>query len=491
MSSQTVIVPGWGKLMASLAVPALVIGVFLYPDPQHGGMPLPLAVLIVLLAAAGLVMAGRPRLLVLLPVIAAFLPSAQVGFVGYVIALGYFTVEYGATRLATPLDRLDWALLAVLAWTVVSWAANLGVQTDAWSLLLFSITFLSPWLLVLVARVATWDLRDISAILAAWIALAAVQAVPALVKPLVLGMGGAYSVPLVVFQLTGVALLRNLMPTSAADLTTGTTITAHHLGSALLLLCMLLLSWRIAARIRGWPILLAFYTYIFLMTDAKHMILAALPAGIWYLGVVVWPLFARRTRRWMNVAAAVVVAGGGGYVAAQVAAVVREFWQPYMALASVNPKAQLFSRTARLMGENSLQTWIGFGPGAFGSRAASIRATDVLFKEDNRLPSFITPHTAPAYASVAYDLYTSEIVRTEAFRSGALTSPFSSLVGVVAEYGILGSMVVAWFLFAAARAAFSCWRNTGLPPAWRAAGATAGFAIPFLMALSPFDTYFE
>jgi len=123
--------------------------------------------------------------------------------------------------------------------------------------------------------------------------------------------------------------------------------------------------------------------------------------------------------------------------------------------------------------------------------AASIRATDILFKEENRLPSLIPPHSSPAYRSVAYDLYTSAIVGTARFRSGVLTNPFSSVIGIVGEYGIGGTLVVGFMLLALTRAGYRRWKDATLDPVLRAAGATVGFAVPFIVMVSVFDSYFE
>ena len=76
----------------------------------------------------------------------------------------------------------------------------------------------------------------------------------------------------------------------------------------------------------------------------------------------------------------------------------------------------------------------------------------MLFKEQSQLPSFIPAHTGDSYRSVAYDLYTSEIADQARYRSGALTNPFSSLVGIFAEYGLAGSVVVLGFFGALTRA---------------------------------------
>ena len=114
----------------------------------------------------------------------------------------------------------------------------------------------------------------------------------------------------------------------------------------------------------------------------------------------------------------------------------------------------------------------------------------MLYKK-GEAATFVPPHTGDAYREVAHDLYTSEIALTSSYRSGALTNPFSSVVGIVAEFGIIGTVAVLVLLVAAARLGFSAWRVTASPPAWRAAGAAAGFGVPLLLFLGIFDSYFE
>jgi hypothetical protein len=267
---------------------------------------------------------------------------------------------------------------------------------------------------------------------------------------------------------------------------------AHHLGATMLLAIAMLLGLRMAVRGTRVLVVLLVLTFVFLMTDSKHIVLAAIPAGLIFGRVVLWPRLAPRTRRALNVTAIALVVGLGAYVGPPLARfVVDGLWRPYMVLATLNPKVLLYTRTADLLAQGSPATWIGFGPGVYASRAASIRATDVLFKEENRLPAFIPPHTGRAYGSIAYDLYTSEIVATEKDRSGALTSPFSSLVGIVGEFGLLGSAVVFWFLAVLTRGGFRVWRRAEAEPVVRAAGAALGFGVPLLVVMGLFDTYFE
>lgn len=488
-----VIGPWWGRLALVLAIPAILIGIFAYPNVQLATMPTSVSVPILLAVAAGIVMAGRARLLILLPLISAFLPSAELGFVAYLLTLGYFILVYGGARLVRPLDALDWALLAVLLWTLMSWLVNLGDQTDLWSLPVFALTFLAPWLLLFVARAAAWSASDLVAITGTYAALAASQLAPALIKPIVLRMPEAFSVPLIPLQVTRVALIRNFLAAGdASDMTSGTTPSAHHLGIALLLFAVFLVALNAAGPRRVLTWLLAVVGFVFLMTDSKHVLLSAVPAGVLFAAIVLWPAIVARWRRALTVLGVIAAVTVGPFVAMRaVRILVDGLWRPYIVLAKINPKVQLVLRTSQLLGQGTLNTWIGYGPGSYATRAATIRATDVLFKEAQRLPDFIPPYTSPAYRSVAYDLYTADIVATAQFRSGVLTNPFSSLVGIVGEYGLAGSVVVAIFLWMLGRAGYRRWRDVSADRRARAAGATLGFAVPFLVCLGIFDSYFE
>jgi hypothetical protein len=482
----------WRRWAVVLAIPALVIGVAMYPDIQQELMPLSLAMALLTMVAGLIVLSGRLRLLVLLPLAAAYLPASEIGFAAYLIALVYFLIDYGGARLTHRLDGVDWALLGVLGWTLLSWLVNLGSQTDLWSLPVFILTFLTPWLLLFVARAAPWTAGELAVVIGAYCAAGAAQLAPALIKPVLTGNLDAYGVPLLPLQLTRLGLLQSLASGRAADVTTGTAESAHHLGIAMLLLVVLLASVALASKRRIVTPLLLVVLFVFMMTDSKHVILSAIPAGLIYTWLVIRPARSRAWRRRVRAGLLVLGLTVGPWVAVRVADfAVNGLWRPYVVLATINPKVQLFIRTGHLLARNDVTTWIGLGPGSFATRAATIRASDVLFKEGNRLPSFIPPFTSPAYRSVVYDLYTSAIVATARYRSGALTNPFSSLIGIVGEYGLLGTIVVAGFFYLLARAGFRRWRDATADPLWRAAGATVGFAIPLLVVLGIFDSYFE
>lgn len=482
----------WPARALLLAPLALVIGVVAYPNIQLDTMPMSGAIALLAFAGGLVVLSGRPRLLILLPLVATYLPSRQAGFAASLIALAYFTAEYGGRRLTRRLDGFDFSLLAVLVWITASWLINLGEQTDAWSLPVFVLTFLAPWLLLFIARAAPWEGGELHAIAGIWLALSVAQLAPVLLKPLAVGELGAYLVPFDLFTIFGADLLTAIGLTNALDLTFGTTPSAHHLGTALLLTIIFLLGLATAlGSVKLGPLIIVM-TFAFLMTDSKHVILAALPAGTLFASLVFWPRLAPRHRTRARVVLLAVALVGIPIGAVRTADfVVNGVWRPYFALATLNPKLQLYMRSAELLGRNNLQTWIGYGPGSYATRAATIRATDVLYKEEQELPSFIPPHTGRAYRAVAYDLYTTEFVDAIRFQSGVLTSPFSSLVGIVAEFGILGTMVLTAMLGMVVRAGMRAWRRRDADPPLRAAGATVVFAIPFLVVLGFFDSYFE
>lgn len=477
---------------AFLAVPAVILGVAMYPDIQQRTMPLALASGVLALTALGFIFARRPHYIVLLPLVASYLPSLQVGFVAYTVALAYAVVAFGPARLVRPLDAVDGAFLAVLLLAAVSWLINLGSETDAWSFPFFALTFLAPWLLLFFSRAGKWSRSDLAFIICLWLALAASQLAPALIKPALTGMPEAYLAPIYLLDLSQSRLLSNLVLGNVADLTSGSMRSAHHLGIALLIAAVVAGMWRTLHATGRLLALAVALLFVFLMTDSKHVMLAAVPASLLAVIPLGWTRLDGSARR---VAGAVAVVAGAGmllWAAPQLVSLGRQhLWEPYASLAHLNPKLRLIMRTEERLGRDPLALWLGFGPGSFASRAATIRATDVLYKGETQAPGFIPPHTGDSYGAVARGLYTSAIARSSRFRSGALTNPFSSLVGILAEFGIVGSAAMICFFGTLTWRGYRCWQAADQALLVRAAGAGLGVAMPLLLAAGLFDSYFE
>ena len=480
------------RLVAWLALPALLIGVLLFPDIQTRVMGTAPGAALVLAGLLVVLLRGSVRLLVLVALAAGYLPSATAGFVAGASVLLLLLMLLGMGRAVAPLRDADLPLLAVLAWIGFSWVVNLGQQTDLWSLPVSLLMFWTPWLIVFLLRSARWTASELNIVAAAWLALILVQLFPAFIKPLVQGDVAAYLVPILPVELLGFQLPGHEAIASAADITTGTLRSAHHLGvvAVLGIIYALALYWR-SRRGRGLAIAVSLGAML-LMTDAKHVLLSAfvvgLPTGI----MLLWPELSRRTRVRLASSAVILLLAGATLAGAAVIQVVRAgLWEPLVGVASFNPKVVLVTRTAKLMDPGELHTWIGYGPGAFASRAASSRATGALFKDETHLPGFIPPFTPPAYQSVVYDLYTADIATTTRFRSGMLTNPFSSLIGIIGEFGIIGTIVFGVFIGALVRVGQCAWQDHERSDSQRAFGAALAIAIPLLLVLSFFDTYFE
>lgn len=116
-----------------------------------------------------------------------------------------------------------------------------------------------------------------------------------------------------------------------------------------------------------------------------------------------------------------------------------------------NQKAVLYKRVfSSMRQEEELLWWVGTGPGTFGSRAANTLAYDVLYKETQKIPSFIPPVSSPWTRKYLGDLMTQDLVEIVLFRSAVLASPVSGIVALKAELGWPG-----FILFLLAILAFS------------------------------------
>jgi hypothetical protein len=482
----------WRRLAFGVSIPAVMLGVWLYPDIQQTLMPTWLALALLLTIGAGLLWSSQPLLVLVLPLVASVLPSQTAGYIGILLALVFFGVVAGGQRLVAPMDSFDVALLAMCLWLSVSWVLNLGVETDAWSLPLFTVTFLSPWLLLWVGRSAPWPLTTLAKVPLVLVALAAAELAPALLKPAIRGEWGAYLQAGSLLSVFNHGVLGAALASSSADQTFGTTPSAHHLGVFLILAIAFESARAIANRRADSWLLLAGLVFVLLMTDAKHVVLAAILPALLFGWQVLWPAMPAAGRQMGLAALVLLLAGTGVRLAGPATAMLeRGLWRPYFSLAAFNPKVRMVQRTIDRLAQGDLEAWMGLGPGSFASRAATIRATDVLYKEGTSLPGFIPGYTGEAYRAAAYDLYTSEIALTAKFRSGVLTNPFSSVVGIVAEFGLLGTILVGWLLTAICVRGWRIWKASTVPASIRAAGATVGFAVPTLVLLGLFDSYFE
>lgn len=111
-----------------------------------------------------------------------------------------------------------------------------------------------------------------------------------------------------------------------------------------------------------------------------------------------------------------------------------------------NQKTVLYKRVfSQMKKEEELLWWIGTGPGTFSSRAANTLAYDVLFKESQKIPSFIPPISSPWTRKYLGDLMTEELVEIILFHSTFLAAPSSGIVALKAELGWPGFILFLLF----------------------------------------------
>ena len=89
---------------------------------------------------------------------------------------------------------------------------------------------------------------------------------------------------------------------------------------------------------------------------------------------------------------------------------------------------------------------IGYGLGQYGSRVANAFAYEVMWRNNNFVNRFISStflsHYVPQFAKYM-SMYTKDFVEEIRWRSGILSYPFSSFIAIVAEYGIIGFVLLA------------------------------------------------
>lgn len=111
-----------------------------------------------------------------------------------------------------------------------------------------------------------------------------------------------------------------------------------------------------------------------------------------------------------------------------------------------NNKFNYFDKTLN----NNLRGYkllLGFGPGQYGSRVANLRAYEYMVKEDSlaiTLSKFIPPHVTEPYKEFAKE-YNQEYLDFVKDMSAVLSYPFSSIMAVIAEFGILGYLLYLLF----------------------------------------------
>lgn len=154
-----------------------------------------------------------------------------------------------------------------------------------------------------------------------------------------------------------------------------------------------------------------------------------------------------------------------------------------------NPKYLLYQRCIQENINNPLSFFVGRGPGTFGSRVSNARASKVLVKNEIKLPDFVPTLTTPEYEEIMYGLYTEDFLRQS--KSGALMNPFASIIGIVMELGLIGTLLLGVFFYKTITIANKMINMQNVEMHWKAFAVTVNFCILYFLYASFFDQYFE
>ncbi|TAF66238.1 MAG: hypothetical protein EAZ55_06325 [Cytophagales bacterium] len=150
-------------------------------------------------------------------------------------------------------------------------------------------------------------------------------------------------------------------------------------------------------------------------------------------------------------------------------------------------KIVLYQRVYYYMYLEDLPVWaIGAGPGRFGSKAANIMATDVLYKEKGQLtlPNFISPYSSYYVKKYMGDIWTAENAMLMTWMSANFTFPFAGWITIKSELGIGGLVIFILILFLFATTLFSrinTFLQSPFLQKWALSLAVLWFALPTLM----------
>ena len=465
-----------GKNALLLGIFFLILSPSLYSSPFKAYISSPLGVGLLLLYVMGLIIIRKKAkyLPIYAMLISAFIPSPMIGFIGAAIGVMLFFIN----RPPEDLDRFSRLVFLFVGFLVLTWLVHLGYTTDVWCLPLYLMSFCSYILVAVFAQWATWTLRELNRLAQLWILCIALQALPMFIKPLTIGEAS------LIFR--------------TSDLNTGTLASAHHNGVLLSILIIFLVLLSIEKRNWSYVWLVGVYTFLFYITATMHAILAMIsPAiGMGALCCLNSPRKRKITYPFISIFIFVLLLGSAflsspfkQFISSPFKQFNRIVWSPYVTNPA-NPKIMLFQRATIQLLHNGLNFVIGFGPGGHASRVASSRASGTLYKEFYELPSFIPPFTSPEYGKTMAGLYTYQIRQELLYRSNILSYPFSSLIGIWGELGIIGTVILVSVYAVVARVSYHTWR-ADKSPVWRAFGGTALFSVLYLWALALFDSYME
>ncbi|HCR17601.1 MAG TPA: hypothetical protein DIU35_08960 [Candidatus Latescibacteria bacterium] len=420
-----------------------------------------------------------------------FLPS-EVGLWFYSLVLLQVLLVL-LIRDKVRINKLSRLLLLSIGWIVVSHILGQRIDTNWLSLWLFLLTFGSPMLAFFVAANSGLKLADLHGIFTFFLGCLAIQGSLILVKASHLwwetgkvtisdwGFGSTYmSLPF----LTAIGILYLLSPWLRRRLFNRYTVPVWGIPgnkSSLLLLLLCLTLFLTGSKVVLCSLVLAVGVGLglptFFVTLHRWIRLK------WTIVVGVFLAFSSIVGTWTVVH----YLYGSNYMATWVKGKTGPGQQP------VNHKYVFLQRALGAIPRQFDTLLTGTGPGTVGSRAANLRAYDTMYKSPSQadvISRILPAYTGLVARSYFSDLYQEEFAKVAKWRSGTLSQPFSSLISLFVEFGIVGLLLFGTFVWNLLRTTVEI-SARNVDDLFARMGLTVYLTTLCLSCMTIFDTYLE
>jgi hypothetical protein len=135
---------------------------------------------------------------------------------------------------------------------------------------------------------------------------------------------------------------------------------------------------------------------------------------------------------------------------------VNEFSDLYLHGELTSSKSQMYIKVwSDMLSEHPLNWIVGVGPGSLASKASNMLSGDVLWKQAGGMASKLPISSSLWTQEYMVGLFTSEVVERITHVSAVLTYPFSGLISIKAELGIVGLLIYVYVIFSIIKSSIS------------------------------------
>lgn len=385
--------------------------------------------------------------------------------------------------------RIAWFFFLLTAYLFMLYIFFQGIFSDVWTFPLYTVTFLSyPASMVfmqymsLSERQLDWMGKSIISFL--FVQMATVLLAPLFFMPVKNYLSGLFTIKSL---LNSFGIHTFEINWYSVDIHSGVLSSATNTGNIALFLLIFVCMLYLTGKRKIYLVCAVVLFYLFLMTGSRHMFLGFFIAAFTIFFFI--QLKQKKISRKLIYAGLLLLISFIILVNFNTINAKLDIFSYRFFYTKYNPKQVLFQRCLDYITENPLVFLSGHGPGTFGSRVSNARAGDILEKIEIKMPSFIPYFSNEAYSNLMNDLYVFHFIDKEK-KSGALMNPFASIVGIVMEMGILGSLIFFWILFIIIKNGIWIYKKD-ISDFWRSFGIMTSFSVILMLINSIFKQYFE